>query len=230
MFKLLVFASLLAFAIGREFKLINHCDFTIWPGWQGASATPNGGGTTLHPCRTHIFQAPDNWKSGRIWARTGCNSNFHCETGGCGHSEQCSGNWGATGVTLSEFTLTKWKDLDFYDVSHVDGYNVQITIKPINGSGDCKVTGACNEDLLDSCPKELRVYKHGRTVECRSACTKFRSHHYCCTGKYGTKETCGPTDYSRFFKERCPKNYSYAYDDATSRYTCKDANYEVHFC
>ncbi|KAK9941612.1 hypothetical protein M0R45_007314 [Rubus argutus] len=32
------------------------------------------------------------------------------------------------------------------------------------------------------------------------------------------------------FKAACPKSYSYAYDDATSTFTCTGADYTVTFC
>ncbi|KAF2317471.1 hypothetical protein GH714_022591 [Hevea brasiliensis] len=39
---------------------------------------------------------------------------------------------------------------------------------------------------------------------------------YCCTGSFGSPQSCKPTAYSRIFKAACPKAYSYAYDDPTS--------------
>ncbi|CAI0475900.1 unnamed protein product [Linum tenue] len=36
--------------------------------------------------------------------------------------------------------------------------------------------------------------------------------------------------YSSVFKSACPKSYSYAYDDATSTFTCSAADYTVAFC
>ncbi|CAN1345414.1 Thaumatin-like protein 1a [Linum perenne] len=49
-------------------------------------------------------------------------------------------------------------------------------------------------------------------------------------GAYATPETCGPSDYSLFFKHACPRSYSYAYDDKTSTYTCADTDYVIVFC
>uniref|UniRef100_A0A7E4US84 Pathogenesis-related protein 5-like n=1 Tax=Panagrellus redivivus TaxID=6233 RepID=A0A7E4US84_PANRE len=230
MFKTLVLSSFLVFVAGREIKLINNCGHTIWPGWQGQSATPNGGGTTLGAGKTHVLNVPDNWTGGRIWARTGCNSKFECETGGCGNSEHCNGAWGANGVTLAEFGLKKWDNMDFYDVSLVDGFNVQLQIKAVGGSGSCKECGHCKENLLKTCPGDLKENKNGHVVECQSACTKFKKPEYCCTGSHSTAATCGPTNYSKWFKERCPTAYSYAYDDKTSTFSCTNAHYEVHFC
>ncbi|CBI34739.3 unnamed protein product, partial [Vitis vinifera] len=51
---------------------------------------------------------------------------------------------------------------------------------------------------------------------------------YCCTDGPGS---CGPTTYSKFFKDRCPDAYSYPQDDKTSLFTCPSGtNYKVTFC
>ena len=63
---------------------------------------------------------PENWTSGRLWGRTGCNFNNNlpgpqqCETGGCNGGLQCA-SVGGTGVppaSLAEWTLG---NQDFYD-------------------------------------------------------------------------------------------------------------------
>ena len=72
-------------------KITNRCSFTVWPGWQGASGTPGGGGATLNSGQSMDLGVPNDWTGGRIWARTGCDRNFNCETGGCGNSEHCGG-------------------------------------------------------------------------------------------------------------------------------------------
>ncbi|KAE9552436.1 hypothetical protein FO519_004344 [Halicephalobus sp. NKZ332] len=214
----------------RNIRITNNCRFKVWPGWQGTSGTPNGGGATLNPGQYVDVGVPDNWTGGRVWARTGCDGNFNCETGGCGNSEHCNGRWGEVGVTLAEFGLGQWNGLDFYDVSLVDGFNVQVQIKAYNGEGDCRTIGGCHADIISQCPNELRRNRNGHTVECLSACTAFGKEEYCCTGSHNSAQSCPPTNYSRFFKDRCPTDYSYAFDDATSTFTCKHANYEVIFC
>ena len=80
----------------------------------------------------------------------------------------------------------------------------------------CPDTG-CLVDLNERCPDELRA-DGGRA--CRSACEAFGSPEYCCNGAYGNPNTCHPSQYSQLFKSACPKSYSYAYDDATSTFTC----------
>ncbi|KAG2319704.1 hypothetical protein Bca52824_012917 [Brassica carinata] len=176
--------------------------------------------------------APAGW-SGRIWGRTGCNFDAfgagRCFTGDCGNKLQCNGAGGATPATLAEFTIGHGGGMDFYDVSLVDGYNVQMEIKTQGGSGDCQNVG-CISDLNRICPNELSVRNGGSVVACKSACAAFDKPEFCCTGQFNQPETCPPTDYSRIFKTACPKAYSYAYDDATSTFTCANANYSIIFC
>jgi hypothetical protein len=91
-------------------------------------------------------------------------------------------------------------------------------------------------DLNGACPADLRVTtaasSAGGGVACRSACEAFGSAQYCCSGEYGNPNTCKPTAYSQFFKNACPRAYSYAYDDATSTFTCGGGgtDYSITFC
>ncbi|KAF0895586.1 hypothetical protein E2562_013898 [Oryza meyeriana var. granulata] len=211
----------------RVFTIINQCKTMVWP-----AITPGesfgGGGFALRPGQSMVFTAPEGW-SGRIWGRTECDfdqgGNGSCATGSCGSALQCGGS-GATPATLAEFTLaTK----DFYDVSLVDGFNLPMVVRPLNGQGNCSAAG-CDGDLRDNCPSELAVKVKGRTVACRSACDVFDTDQYCCRGMYGNPSTCQPTFYSKKFKAACPTAYSYAYDDPTSIFTCSNADYTITFC
>lgn len=92
--------------------------------------------------------------------------------------------------------------------------------------GSCETTG-CLKDLNQQCPEELRT---GEGTGCKSACEAFGSPEYCCSGAYNNPSTCRPTLYSQIFKAACPKSYSYAYDDATSTFTCSGADYTITFC
>ncbi|KAL0755164.1 hypothetical protein Bca101_092832 [Brassica carinata] len=191
---------------GTVFTMVNRCNFPVWPG----------------------ILTGDN-ESG---AETGCNFDAfgagRCLTGDCGKL-QCAGAGGVPPATLAEFTIGHGGAMDFYDVSLVDGYNVQMEIKTRGGSGDCQNVG-CVSDLNKICPNELSVPNGGSVVACKSACEAFGTPQYCCTGAFDKPETCPPTDYSRIFKTACPKAYSYAYDDATSTFTCANANYSIIFC
>ncbi|XP_074560003.1 pathogenesis-related thaumatin-like protein 3.5 [Curcuma longa] len=212
----------------RVFTIVNYCKTTIWPG-----ITPgedfDGGGFALNPGESVVFTAPVGW-NGRIWGRTGCNFDSDgtgsCQTGSCGNTIKCGAS-GQTPATLAEFNLAS---PDFYDVSLVDGFNLPMTVTPLNaqGGGNCVSVG-CVGDLRNSCPAELAVKVDGQTVGCRSACDVFNTDQYCCRGAFGS-DTCQPTNYSKPFKEECPTAYSYAYDDRTSLFTCTDADYIVSFC
>ncbi|CAL0303512.1 unnamed protein product [Lupinus luteus] len=219
-------------AIGATFTLINKCDYTVWPGIL-ANVGSSGLGATgfeLLPSGSRSFQAPSNW-SGRIWGRTGCNFDPNtqqgtCTTGDCGSNQMsCNGAGASPPATLAEFTIGSGTQ-DFYDMSLVDGYNLPMIIDPHGGTGACGSTG-CVTDLNQQCPNELRV-RDG--VACKSACEVFRSPEYCCSGAYASPTTCKPSVYSEIFKSACPKSYSYAYDDATSTFTCTGADYTITFC
>ncbi|XXG74099.1 hypothetical protein AAC387_Pa07g2903 [Persea americana] len=212
----------------RVFTIINGCKETIWPAVFPGEYF-DGGGFVLKPGQSVVFTAPVSW-SGRIWGRTGCNfdktGSGMCQTGNCGSTLKCTGS-GETPATLAEFTLA---NLDFYDVSLVDGFNLPIAVSPvITAKSNCSAAG-CDKDLRSNCPSELSVKRNGKTVGCRSACDVFNTDQYCCKGLYGNSMTCRPTTYSKIFKDACPKAYSYAYDDPTSIFTCPGADYTVSFC
>ncbi|KAL5715282.1 hypothetical protein ACHQM5_017120 [Ranunculus cassubicifolius] len=211
----------------RVFTIVNDCKETVWPAVFPGEYF-DGGGFSLAPGQSKVFTAPVSW-SGRIWGRTGCSFDKSgvglCQTGRCGSSLKCSGS-GETPATLAEFTLAA---LDFYDVSLVDGFNLPMSVKPINGKGNCTTAG-CDGDLRVNCPSELAVKASGKTVACRSACDVFDTDEYCCRGTYGNPSTCHPTYYSKQFKAACPTSYSYAYDDPSSICTCAGTDYVITFC
>ena len=104
-------------------------------------------------------------------------------------------------------------------ISLVDGFDVPMEFSPT--SGGCTRGINCTEDIIGQCPNELKA-----PGGCNNPCTVFKTDQYCCdSGK------CGPTNYSRFFKTRCPDAYSYPKDDQTSTFTCPaGTNYRVVFC
>lgn len=216
---------------GATFTFVNKCDFTVWPGILASAGSPklDSTGFELKKGSSRSFQAPTGW-SGRFWGRTGCNFDGSgqgtCTTGDCGSGQvECNGSGAAPPATLAEFTLGTGGQ-DFYDVSLVDGYNLPMIVEGSAGSGACASTG-CVTDLNSRCPAELKVDGGGA---CRSACEAFGKPEYCCSGAYGNPTTCKPSVYSQVFKSACPRSYSYAYDDATSTFTCSGANYTVTFC
>ncbi|CAN6324291.1 unnamed protein product [Urochloa humidicola] len=243
---LLALAAALALVAGARsatFTIANGCGYTVWPGLlssAGSAALPTTG-FALAPGESRAVAAPAGW-SGRLWGRTLCAADaggrFACATGDCGSgSVQCAGGGAATPATLAEFTLDGSGGLDFFDVSLVDGYNLPMVITPSSsaggGGGKCAATG-CAAELNAACPAGLRVEAaaDGGPVACRSACDAFGDAQYCCSGAYGSPAACRPSAYSQFFKAACPRAYSYAYDDATSTFTCAagSTDYTVTFC
>ncbi|XP_021320526.1 thaumatin-like protein 1b [Sorghum bicolor] len=224
------------------FTVSNYCSQPIWPGTLAGAGTPQlpTTGFRLDPGQSVQVPAPTAW-SGRVWARTGCvfdaDGKGTCQTGDCGGRLECAGTGATPPATLFEVTLGKGTadaaDLDYYDVSLVDGYNLPVVAVPRArpGGGGCNATG-CMADLNRSCPRELQVDCGGGTVACRSACEAFGQDQYCCSGAYATPTACRPTAYSSVFKSACPRAYSYAYDDRSSTFTCHSAaaGYTIAFC
>ncbi|KAB2600749.1 thaumatin-like protein 1b [Pyrus ussuriensis x Pyrus communis] len=228
---LLLLAMASTGVLATTFTFVNRCDYTVWPGILANANSPSldSTGFELPKQTARTFQAPTGW-SGRFWARTGCSfdgsGSGSCTTGDCGSGQvECNGAGASPPATLAEFTLGTGGQ-DFYDVSLVDGYNLPVFVEGTGGSGQCASTG-CSSDLNRMCPTELRV---GDGDACKCACEAFGTPEYCCSGAYATPNTCSPSVYSQMFKAACPKSYSYAYDDATSTFTCTGADYTVTFC
>ncbi|GAB4852543.1 Thaumatin-like protein 1 [Ancistrocladus abbreviatus] len=219
---------------GTTFTLINKCGYTIWPGILANAGTSElaSTGFELRSGGSQSFQAPSGW-SGRFWARTRCNfdptsGQGSCATGDCGSGKvQCNGAGAIPPATLAEFTIGSGSSSqDYYDVSLVDGYNIAMVVDASGGSGSCFSTG-CVANVNQQCPAELKV---GDGDACKSACGAFGTPQYCCSGAYSSPATCQPSVYSQMFKSLCPRSYSYAYDDATSTFTCTGADYTITFC
>ncbi|KAG6530266.1 thaumatin-like protein 1 [Zingiber officinale] len=214
------------------FSFVNHCGDTIWPGVLSSSGSSplESTGFELAAGESRALYASSGW-SGRFWARTGCvfdaYGNGSCGTGDCGTGRvECAGSGAAPPATLVEFTLGGEKD--FYDVSLVDGYNLPVVVEA--AGGECPSTG-CLADINRRCPAELRA---GDGAACRSACDAFGQPEFCCSGEFGNPQTCRPSAYAQMFKAACPRSYSYAFDDATSTFTCSAAGgaqaYSITFC
>ncbi|KAH7863910.1 hypothetical protein Vadar_023355 [Vaccinium darrowii] len=196
--------------------ITNNCANTVW-----AAAVP-GGGRQLDRGQTWTINPPAGTAGARVWARTGCNFDGSgrggCQTGDCGGVLQCTA-FGQPPNTLAEYALNQFNNLDFFDISLVDGFNVPMDFSPT--SGGCTRGIRCTADINGQCPAELRA-----PGGCNNPCTVFKTDEYCCNSG-----NCGPTNFSRFFKERCPDAYSYPKDDPTSTFTCPGGtNYKVVFC
>lgn len=89
-------------------------------------------------------------------------------------------------------------------------------------SNGCTRGIKCSSNITEECPSVLKA-----PGGCSDPCTVFKTDQYCCN----SSSNCEPTDYSKFFKDRCPNAYSYPQDDQTSTFTCPaGVNYRVMFC
>jgi hypothetical protein len=224
----------------RDVTFVNNVHQTIWvAGWQ-QTPTPalTTSGWVLPAGQRLTITVPDHW-NGRFWGRTGCSfdssGHGHCVTGDCGGVFQCKG-YGALPATLAEYNLNSWKNMDFYDVSMVDGSNLPMYINithgatkdPISASG-CSSAG-CASPV--PCPAALVV---DGGAACSSPCAKLGGDQYCCQGQWASRAACDPTkwqpeDYAAVFKKAEPYAYSYVDDDATSTFTCTgECGYRITF-
>lgn len=228
-------------AEGHQFIVSNRCNQVVWVATHGDNEIPANGGFRLGPMEQGVFDVGFKWTSGRIWGRTGCDDNGrNCETGDCGET-YCRGRTVFDAVTLAEFGLdSDFMNLDFWDISQVDGHNLPMSIRPIpgtvkNGNRCYEIT--CRFDF-NVCPNDWRQWgKSNNMVGCKSACSATREDRFCCPEDKGyNRDNCPqPTDESRIFKNQCYDAYSYAYDDDTSTFACENASpgssgYEVTFC
>ncbi|KAK9276848.1 hypothetical protein L1049_006385 [Liquidambar formosana] len=198
-----------------NFVISNQCPYTVW-----AAASP-GGGRRLDRGQSWTLNAPAGTAMARIWGRTNCNfdgsGRGKCQTGDCGGVLECKG-WGVPPNTLAEYALNQFGNMDFIDISLVDGFNIPMDFSPTTGR--CRGI-KCTADINGQCPAQLRA-----PGGCNNPCTVFKTPEYCCNNI-----KCGPTNFSRFFKERCNDAYSYPQDDPTSTFTCPGGtNYKVVFC
>jgi len=211
---------------------------------------PNNGGWELPSGAQNSVSVPFDFAAGRFWARTGCtgtpHQDFHCETGDCGPWVECSTDnvprGGVPPVTLAEFTLNA-NNQDYFDISLVDGFNLPMTIHVVTPDNSqpnpdqywCN-SPECTFDINSVCPPELALQGSSGTVACASACLKFNTDEYCCRPPCcGLPDTCTAdkwdVDYPhQVFEAHCPQAYSYAYDDNTSTFFCRNTNYDVIFC
>jgi hypothetical protein len=100
------------------FKVVNQCPYTVW-----AASVPAGASSTA--ARRGPSNVPAGTTAARIWARTGCrfdgSGRGSCRIGNCGGVLRCAG-YGRAPNTLAEFALNQFSNLDFFDISVIDGY------------------------------------------------------------------------------------------------------------
>jgi hypothetical protein len=229
----------------RLVTFVNKTSQTIWVAASPDPSAPIARTGWVVPPGQSVTTTVANRYSGRIWGRTGCvfsaNGIGHCQTGDCGGKFQCTG-WGTIPATLFEIDMDAWMNMDFEDVSMVDGSNLPMYINMTNGTTKDPITSAgCISRAIDpgctkpvNCPAALQVKAAGQVVGCISPCARFNTDQYCCRGPWAPRADCDPAkwpvDYATVFKQAEPYAYSYTDDDATSVFTCKgDCDYRVTF-
>jgi hypothetical protein len=227
----------------RRVTFVNQMSQTIWVAAAPNANTPLTATGWVLPARQSVTITTPNNLNTRFWGRTGCVFNSsgvgHCETGDCGGLLQCKG-WGTIPATLAEVNFDAWDNLDFYDVSMVDGSNLPMYINITKSSGGTKdkvspngcVAAGCTKPV--NCPSALDVKAGNAVVGCISACARLGGDQYCCRGQWSSRSACDPAkwpvDYAEVFKSAEPYAYSYVDDDATSVFTCSGrCDYRITF-
>jgi Thaumatin family len=227
----------------RRVTFVNQMAQTIWVAAAPNANTPLAATGWVLPAGQSVTITTPNNLNARFWGRTGCVFSSagvgHCETGDCGGRFQCNG-WGTIPATLAEVNFDAWDNLDFYDVSMVDGSNLPMFINITKSSGGTKdkispngcVAAGCTKPV--TCPSALAVKAGNAVVGCISACARLGGDQYCCRGQWSSRSACDPTkwpvDYAEVFKSAEPYAYSYVDDDATSVFTCSGVcDYRITF-
>ncbi|KAK2973860.1 hypothetical protein RJ640_011837 [Escallonia rubra] len=162
--------------------LLNICKWiTVWPGlFGGRDEQISTTGFKRQKGESRTITAPPTW-SGWLWGRTLCavkstTRNFTCVTGYCGSDKvECSGGGPAPPTTLLEFTSGRPNEIDYFDVSVVDGYNLPMLAVPQGDRGAQCSSASCVMDLNGFCPAELQVSDGGgEVVACKGSCLALR--------------------------------------------------------
>ncbi|KAL7333143.1 hypothetical protein PS15p_202084 [Mucor circinelloides] len=204
--------------------LVNQCSNLIHVGQLGDTVLNSGNPINIVSGSSETYQFDGQW-SGRFWARENCQAN-DCQIAGSTYP-----------ASLAEFTFNDDSGRDYYDISFVDGYNLPISIEPIQPDmsalqqGGRYWCGAPSCSTVPSCSAELQLLSaDGTYVGCKSACSQFGNSEYCCSGVNDTPETCPINEYAAAVKDACPDVYAYAYDDPSSLYECIASGYTVTWC
>ncbi|XP_014519643.1 thaumatin-like protein 1 [Vigna radiata var. radiata] len=193
----------------RTLTITNKCTYTVWPAVlsaAGSSPLPTTGFALL-PGNSNTLPVPPAW-SGRLWGRTLCSiditGKFSCVTGDCGKSTvECAGANPTPPITLVELDFNGTSQMNLYDVSLVEGFNLAVRVAPTDGK--CLATG-CLADLNAACPTELKVIRDEEAVACKNTCQTE------------------PCLSSQFFKTACSDAHDHAF------FTCSSSHYTVTFC
>jgi hypothetical protein len=232
---------------------------------QGDVPLPFDGGFLLNPGELKnvtVQVASDRITTGSggltVWARTGCRptgnpdyplicNSANCDLDYAPHSRvACGGIGSQPPATKAEITFNGNYNLDSYDISLVDGWNVPMWLEPVSGNYDkttnpyyCRYSGGYL-DLGPLADKELPLMvdrKNNAIAGVWSACKysalvdpKQQDPAFCCIGEYADAKKCQsntvnwPKDKqtAQFFAKYYPKAYAFAYGDPTGGYfSCK---------
>ncbi|KAK3434409.1 hypothetical protein EUGRSUZ_D01894 [Eucalyptus grandis] len=218
----LLLSLFLTCANAATVDIINNCPYTVWAAAAPGGPEAPGGGRRLDRGQSWSLNMSPGMKQGRIWARTNCQFDVagkgKCQTGDCDGVYECTSS-GQPPITAAEYTLNTSSGVDYFDISLVDGFNVPMGFSAT--SDGCPLGINCTADINGQCPAQLKA-----PGGCNNPCTVFKTDQYCCNSA-----SCGPTNFSKFFKDRCPDAFSYPMDDQTSTFTCPaGTNYRVVFC
>jgi len=231
----------------RKFTIVNQCSADIWVGTAG-SPTPGGtSGWRQTKGTTKVITVAGNSSAARIWGQTGCSFNS------AGKPTNCQTGTNGAENTLFEWTFGEWENLDWADISLVDGWNMPMYVSTSVAGASGYSCGPidCTQFSPSSCPAELTVKNANGTFQfCKNVCnavndaslvakypilsSKKAAVLNCCSGK------CTPTtwpasssgvNYYQVFKNKCKTSYAWSGDDPTSTFTCnKSPNYTITFC
>ena len=189
---------------GTNIIVKNACLVDLWPAFAALKPAP----FKLGPGEQKVIPLPNGVPGGRVWGKTGCNT----------QGTNCAIGDGPVN-TLYEFATDK-DGTYWYDISLVDGFSA-IGIKtsilgtpsgPTNGNKyRCGFPSCLPSTSFGKCPSSVQNSKDGKPASCRN-----------------TAGSNSPT--SQIFKSICPDAYSFPADDATSMYQCTGTvSYVVEF-
>lgn len=123
----------------RTLLINNKCAYPIWPGVLTANGNSTSAGFHLPAASNQSVTVSWDW-IGRVWGRTNCTFDETtklgtCLTGDCGGKLECA-LAGVPPTTLAEFTISGKDSQTFFDVSLVDGYDLDMAIVPEHDSAD----------------------------------------------------------------------------------------------
>ena len=132
----------LTFTNAANFNIINQCTYTVW-----AAAFP-GGGRRLDRGKSWSLNVAPGTTHARIWGRTSCKFDAkgqgHCQTGDCKGRLECQG-YGSPPNTIAEFSLNQPNNLDYIDISNIDGFNIPMEFSSVT---PCRVI-KCSAPIVD---------------------------------------------------------------------------------